>query len=269
MNDTHDSSPRWSYLLTKWKKEHPEYLMKHLVEKPCYGGRRWSAVNYELPAVRDKVFEILQDVCARYDVDGIELDFFRHPVYFPPQMTGDEVTQGQCDLMTALLRRIRTMTEVIGMQRGRPILVAVRVPDSVGYARAIGLDLVRWLEEDLVDILAGSGYFQLERWENWAALGHGYDVPVYAVLSGSRLAGAQSPEEKNDIRLWRGQAANAWTAGVDGIYTFNRFDPHDPIFRELGDPETLETLKSTYQFIPGSNAGSWLKDGKRFYKQPQ
>jgi hypothetical protein len=78
MNDTHDSSPRWSYLLTKWKKEHPEYLMKHLVEKPCYGGRRWSAVNYELPAVRNKVFEILKDVCTRYDVDGIELDFFRH-----------------------------------------------------------------------------------------------------------------------------------------------------------------------------------------------
>ena len=147
MNDTHDSSPNWSYLLTEWKKAHPDYLMKHLVEKPRYGGRRWSAVNYELPEVRDKVFEIVQDVCTRYDVDGIEMDFFRHPVFFLPQMTGDEVTQKQCDLMTGLLRRVRTMTEEVGMKRGRPILVAARVPDSVGYARAIGLDLVLWFPD--------------------------------------------------------------------------------------------------------------------------
>jgi hypothetical protein len=34
-----------------------------------------------------------------------------------------------------------------------------------------------------------------------------------------------------------------WKAGVDGIYTFNRFDPKDPIFRELGDPGLLERLE--------------------------
>jgi len=36
---------------------------------------------------------------------------------------------------------------------------------------------------------------------------------------------------------------------VSGIYTFNRFDPHDPVFRELGDPDKLKTLEATYQFI--------------------
>ena len=86
---------------------------------------------------------------------------------------------------------------------------------------------------------------------------------------GSRLVAAATPETKGDIRPWRGQAANAWAAGVDGIYTFNRFNPHDPIFRELGDPKKLETLESTYEFMPGGQIDRWLKDGKRFLKAPE
>lgn len=87
-------------------------------------------------------------------------------------------------------------------------------------------------------------------------------------MSGSRLADSKTPEARNDLRIWRGQAAHAWGAGVDGIYTFNRFDPHDPVFQELGDPRKLETLESTYRFIAGSQAGTWLKNGERFYNQP-
>ena len=38
----------------------------------------------------------------------------------------------------------------------------------------------------------------------------------------------------------RGEALNAWHAGVSGIYTFDRFDPRDPIFREPGsDPADM------------------------------
>ena len=269
MNDTHDSDNRNSHLFCQWKKDHPECLMRHVAERFMYGGRRWSALNYARPAVRDKVFCILEDVCTRYDVDGVELDFFRHPVYFPPQITGGVVTEEHCDQMTALLRRIRKMTEDVGLTRNRPILIAVRVPDSIGYAKAIGLDLIQWLEEDLVDIVSGSGYFHLEPWENLVALGRQYDVPVYAVISGSRMVDPSHPEGKGAIRAWRGEAANAWGAGVDGIYTFNRFDPLDPIFRELGDPVKLETLESTYRFNEGTNIESWLKGGKRFLKEPE
>ena len=57
-------------------------------------------MNYEVPEVREKVLRILTDVAARYDVDGLELDFFRHPVYFQPQIFGKPVTQEQCDMLT-------------------------------------------------------------------------------------------------------------------------------------------------------------------------
>ncbi len=76
-------------------------------------------------------------------------------------MTGGLVRQEHCDKMTALLRRIRTMTEQIGFKRKRPLLIAIRIPDSVGYCRALGINLIQWLEEDLVDIITGGGYFKL------------------------------------------------------------------------------------------------------------
>ncbi len=262
MNDTHDSAD--GALFCQWKTDHPDLLMGTKGQRFPYGGRRWSAVDYGKPEAREKVLRILADVATRYDVDGLELDFFRHPVYFRPQMTGDPVTEEQCDMMTGLLRRVRAVTEEVARRRGRPMLIAVRVPDSLGYARAIGLDLERWLADDLVDIVTGSCYFHLEPWENLVALGRRHDVPVYACLSGSRLVSASSPEDPGDRKAWRGEAWNAWQAGVSGIYTFNRFDPRDPIFWELGDPATLEGLERTYTRNVGKSMGSWLKGGDRF-----
>jgi hypothetical protein len=262
MNDTHDSAD--DALLCQWKQDHPDYLMGEKGERFPYGGRRWSAVNYALPEVRDKVFRILQDVCTRYDVDGLELDFFRHPVYFRPQMTGEPVTQDHCDMMTGLLQRIRDMADEVAEKRGRPVLIAARLPDSLGYCKAIGLDLERWLQDALIDIVTGGGYFHLEPWENLAALGKQHDVAVYACLSASRIVDPSYPEKSGTVEVWRGEALNAWEAGVSGIYTFNRFNPNDPIFRELGDPAILRDLDRVYEYNPGKGQASWLKDGERF-----
>ena len=80
MNDSHDSGS--SVPLCQWKKDHPDYLVGQKGQSYPYGAHRWSSVNYELPQVRDKVFRILQDVCVRYDIEGIELDFFQTPCSF-------------------------------------------------------------------------------------------------------------------------------------------------------------------------------------------
>ncbi len=266
MNDTHDSAD--PALLGQWKKDHPEYLMGEKGERFPHGNGRWSSVNYGLAEVREKVFRILYDVGGRYDVDGLELDFFRHPVYFKPQMMGEPVTQEHCDMMTGLVRRVRRMTESVALERGRPMLISVRVPDSVGYCKAMGLDIERWLEEDLIDMVAGSGYFHLEPWENLVALGKKYDVPVYSCLSASRIVSPSKPESAGNIDVWRGEAQRAWEAGVSGIYTFNRFNPEDPIFRELGSEETLRGLPAAYERNPGSTGTMrrWLKGGDGFVR---
>ena len=69
--------------------------------------------------------------------------------------------------------------------------------------------------------------------------------------------------------VWRGEAANAWQAGVSGIYTFNLHDPGDDVFREIGSLETLEGLAAVYDFNLGIHAGNWLKGGENFIRFPE
>ncbi|HLA83359.1 MAG TPA: hypothetical protein VJL29_01080 [Thermoguttaceae bacterium] len=253
MNDSHDSSPAYAKLMPRWKKEHPELMMAPKPTRFPYGSSRWSSVDYGKAEVRDKVFRILRDVATRYDVDGLEMDFLRHPMFFKPQLLGEPVTREHRDMMTALVARVRAMADEVGRKRGRPMLLAIRVPDSARYCKAIGLDIEAWLGRNLVDLVVGAGPIHLEPWKNLVALGKRYDVPVYAGLSPARLE-PRSGDRATDLPLWRGEALRAWDAGVDGVSTFNVFDPKNPIFREIGDPFVLRRLPRRYEFIPG-NAG--------------
>ncbi len=262
MNDTHDvaHTPDKPYLLfPPLKSEHPEWLVGDHVKRTPYG--RWSSVDYARPEIRDLAFGFIEEVCRNYDVDGVELDFFRHMCYFASVANGGKASQEERDMMTDLLRRVRTMTEEIGRERRRPILIAVRVADSVEFDRDMGLDIERWLEDGLVDILITTGYFRLNPWEYSVELGHRYDVPVYPCLSDSRVRG-ESRFRRASLESYRGRAMNAWAAGADGIHTFNHFNPTSAVFREVGDPETLATLDKLYFVsVRDGNPNSWLAGG--------
>ena len=190
MNDAHDG---WiPEAISQWKKNHPECLFGTTEKRPWHA--QWTGVDYAQPAVRDQVFAILEDVCSRYDIDGVELDFFKDPVFFKSMAWGWPVMDAERDMMTDLLGRVRQMADEIGRQRGRPLLIAARLPDSIGYSRAIGLDLKRWLDEDLIDIYIPSGYWRLQPWERSVELGHRYQVPVYPCIEPSRVKELFHPE---------------------------------------------------------------------------
>ena len=143
------------------------------------------------------------------------------------------------------------MTEDVGMNRGKSILLAVRVPDSVEYCRGMGIDIERWLREGLVDLLTTTCYFRLNPWEYSVELGHRYGVPVYASLSESRVNEKVDGRDgeftrQGNIQSYRARAMEAWHAGVDGIYLFNFFDPKRAEWKELGDPKTLAGLDKLY-----------------------
>jgi hypothetical protein len=248
MNDVHDKNPsgyqRARFLFNKLKNEHPEYLMGTLQNRPRYGG--WSAVDYGRREIRDLAFRYVAEICRNYNVDGVELDFFRHPVFFRSTTQGKPATDQQRAEMTELLHRIRALADEAGKQRGRPILIAVRVPDSVEYCRAIGLDLERWMADDLLDLLIVSGYFQLNDWDYSVALARKYGVKVYPSLDESRVADPAARKMRSTELAYRGRAANVWSAGADGVYLFNCFDPNSLCWRELGDPKLLAKLDKDY-----------------------
>ncbi len=268
MNDTHDSmlGGYGPYLRPRFKTEHPECLVGSVVKQPPHG--TWSSVDYAVPQVREMAYRFFEEVCQRFDVDGIELDFFRHACFFRSVAWGGRATPEELAMMTDLVRRTRAMTEREGMRRGRPILIAIRVPDSVEYCRGIGLDVEEWLADGLVDILSGTCYFQLEPWESLVQLGHRYGVPVYPSLSDSRVKG-ETRFSRGSLESYRGRALQAWSAGADGVYLFNYFNPRGAIWRELGDPAALRTRDKLY-FATTRNGSpqSYLAGGDAFRKLP-
>jgi hypothetical protein len=246
MNDTHDAEHRPDkpyFLFPPLKEKHPDWLVGEPVKRTPYG--RWSSVDYGRAEIRDLAFRYIEEVCQNYDVDGVELDFFRHLCYFKRVALGGKATAQECDLMTELLRRVRQMSETVGCQRGRPILIAVRVPDSQGFNRDMGLDVERWLREGLVDILITTCYFRLNPWEYSVALAKKHNVAFYAGLSESRVLG-ESRFHRQSLESYRARATNAWQAGTEGIYLFNYFDPRGPLFRELGDAQQLRRKDKLY-----------------------
>ena len=86
MNDCHDGKIAISEIRSKFKRDHPEYLIGReedasTPEKFVGNYRWWAGVNYAIPEVQQKALAMIREVCENYDIDGIELDWNRHNVY--------------------------------------------------------------------------------------------------------------------------------------------------------------------------------------------
>jgi hypothetical protein len=251
MNDMHDSWGGRS--ISEFKQQRSEWLVGSADRQPPHG--KWTAWDYGQPEVREMVFRLIEETCLNYDLDGIELDFWRFPMLFRKVAEGGIAGDGDRAAITDLMQRIRDMTAQVTRKRGRAILVAVRVPDSVGYCKDIGIDLETWLQSGLVDIFIPGGDFRLNEWEASVDFAHHHGVKVYPSLEVSRLGGTHRNDRSTPARLQReslagyaARAANVWNAGADGIHSFNmswsRAD--DPRFQILGSPETLRGVDKLF-----------------------
>ena len=113
MNDTHDAIPdgiRTNFHpLAPFKREHPHFMMGEPGDWEKYPKRpkhSWTSLDFSYPEVREHVFSLIQEVFQGYDVDGVELDFFRAPRFFPPTMEGQAVEEQHIQMMTDLMRRM-------------------------------------------------------------------------------------------------------------------------------------------------------------------
>lgn len=272
MNDIHDGyTQSWDNpLMSDWKRMHPEFLMGKPGDVFELGeSNAWSAVNYARPEVREKTLHMLQEVCASRDIDGIELDFLRSPPYFRESLSGEKVSREHLALMDDLMRKIRAMTEREGMRRGRPILVAVRVLDSPGASRAMGLDWEKWASEGLFDLLIGGGLVQFAPWEYLVEAGHAYNIPVYPDVFGHR---GEAIWGQKDFQRLRGDVLSAWQGGADGVYLFNdiyRPNKEELTYAELADPDQLAARPFTQDFFPGYLfKQTFVPDARKYRIQP-
>ena len=243
MNDIHeDDSTRFWPLRSKFKKEHPELLIGSPYPDAArgYGQDDFTwAFDFARQEVRDRKLGIILETCENYEVDGFELDFQRGPWYFK---RGEEAAG--MELMTDFVRKVRQGTAQIARQKGRPFVLMLRVPQSVAACRQRGLDVRRWIREDLADICVPmfEGYLDM-----------GADVRRFVELAegtNCRIGGGLEHIAKGygyagaDV-LYAG-ASSFWHQGAGCIYLFN-YDCHRMLYSpEPYTPEEIQVLKEIH-----------------------
>lgn len=263
MNDVHCSAPNAEWLLCRWKREHPQYLMGTREDRDQSEGLKsprywWSALDYEQPEVLDYIGRIQQDICRRYDIDGIECDYFRTPLLFRPNLDYRPATAAQVEILTNFQRRLRKIHLQEGTRRGRPILTAARVPGTPEACRHVGIDIQRWLDEGLLDLLTVTGGYLpfTEPVDQIIRMAHQAKIPVYPAINTPLIL----RRPKQQLEALRGAASNMFHAGADGILLFNHFRPDFPATdaSQLMDIGSSETLAGKNKWFVIDN-GRWEK----------
>jgi hypothetical protein len=253
LNEIHDVENAESLIVSKFWRDHPEWRVAKPTDKlakvfeDIIGGTpenpvhpvvaTWfrGAMNFAVPEVRAFRLAELRECCERYDIDGLDLDFQRFPIYFPMSEGPRHV-----ETMTSWVREVRDMTRAVGKKRGRPILLSARVLARPEQNLAIGLDPVSWCHDSLLDFVVVSHYLR-------------NDFPLPIAKFRDRLP-ANAPvyasiEVESDRDDYRRIASRLWADGADGILLFNFFtgresgkEPPFDLLKELGDPETIPAV---------------------------
>lgn len=249
MNDVHDNHgaeySKTMYQSNQFKLDNPDCMIATYGDRPPYGAG--TAADFEKEKVRQLVLDSFREVMENYNVDGILLDFFRHPVFFKEPAYGTPATQAQLGIMTELVRNVNMLADELGRKRNRPFLMAVRVPDSVPFCKTIGLDIEKWLKEGLVDLLVTSSYLQLNHWEYSVALGHRYNIPVYPSLDESRVRDENARKSRHTLKAFRGRVMNILNSGADGVFIFNNSGLNrDNLISCIHEPLNNPTLYADY-----------------------
>lgn len=234
MNDDHGTD----FLRTQFLADHPDWRLG----TEQYRGS--GAMDFARPEVREYTLALIEEAVRRYDSDGIELDFNRFPNYFKDGTTDERVA-----LMNGLVERVREIVNQVAAERGRKLVLSVRVPSNYGRtpptpetARKVGCDVPAWAANGWVDFVTVSEYLfergdlPIAEWQQAIT-----NVPVYGGIECTRGGG-----EKNlTADEYQSAAKKLWADGADGIYLFNFFtsreggpDAYEPPFaalRRMGD----------------------------------
>ncbi len=137
-------------------------------------GKEGAHQSYAFPEVREFKLNILREVVEQ-DIDGINLDFQRHPTFFGFEkpmsdafkakygVEASTVTQDdprwvplRYDMMNLFVRDVRKLLDEAGKRKGRHLGLSARI-DWQKYP-TWGCDIETWLKEGMLDYLVVGQY---------------------------------------------------------------------------------------------------------------
>lgn len=223
MNDSHYIYNEQFPTHNNFWRAHPEYRLGKDTEQKAVS--ETSAVfNYLQPEVRDFYFAVLEEMCTKYDVDGVELDFQRAPRYFYDK----DIERGR-PVMSAHVQRIRAMLDRVGKQRGRSLELCVRVLPTVAENLGAGLDVRAWDAAGWLDgIVVSSSYIHTAD-TGIEEFSEGRNkARVYGELNYVHFQAAGTGHNPQDRRYLTPETYRAATLsylerGADGVSYFNTY----------------------------------------------
>ena len=150
-------------------------------------------------------------------------------------------------------------------------MLIVHVPDSIQTSLMLGLDVEKWMSNELVDIVvAGMGFNPYNMpIQNWKEIGSRYGIPIYTSLNTRPLFKLYRDTFRSSsawIKYIRGVADWWWHSNVDGIYLFNLFahcefntEPLDKeiVYKPLDEIGEISSLRKKNK-IYGIDSGSGM-----------
>jgi len=228
MNDVHDAHLLRSPLHSRMWMEHHEYW-RYPDRFSAWNDR---CFNYALQPVRDHAMGLVREVCERYDMDGLELDWNRFPLHF---REGEEIQQGK--VLTEWMSAVRDVVRQAEKKWKHPIWLVARVPARPEVAYGTGLDAVAWAKRGLVDHLVVAPFWATTDYdipvERWLDLLKGTGVGVTAGLEIRVEPYPGAPVLANTPQRRRGAAMAHLARGSHGIYVFNYFEGRSEAGSEL------------------------------------
>ncbi|WP_395736677.1 family 10 glycosylhydrolase [Prosthecobacter sp.] len=256
------SFPRYANSTFWW--EHPEFRVADAKGQPT------ARFSFAFPEVRAFKLNILREA-VKQDIDGINLDFQRHPVFFgfeKPMADAfmarygvDAATVGQDDprwvplryaVMTEFVREVRQILNEAGRAKNKRLGLSVRI-DWQKYP-TWGCDINTWLKDGLLDYLVVGQYglggydfdiapfVQMAKGSGCAVLfgeeaitkGHDRTAEEDRLIAAGKLK--PPPSEHLTRAQYEARAAKVYAAGADGLHLFN--ETRKEMFLGLGDVKT-------------------------------
>ena len=208
-----------------------------------------TCLDFAHDEVREERFALVEETLQRYPVDGFELQLNYVPHYFHPA----RVDAGR-PLMSAWIGRVSEAVQSSGLGRH----LAVRVPCDLEACYDLGMDVIAWMREGLVQSVIGQTYSGPELVDCTAdfrgLVAAGREMGVHVMAAQQSLVDSDRLGQAT-IEVSRACASNYWAQGVDGLYLAHWFGhwPYGAAFyeqlRELPHPQVMAPRDKHY-YVP-------------------
>jgi len=270
MNDVHNVDDERCYMHSEFWRQNPG------LRRVQYRFTQWTdrAFDYARPEVREHHLKLIREIVARYDFDGLELDWMRFGFHFRPGYEREGT-----GYLTQFTAEVRSLLNEWEKRRAHPIRLGARVPSRPQTASGLGMDAVGWARQGLIDMLVITPFWATIEpdmpIEIWKELLHGTKVLLAAGLELRIQPYPGYPDPlPNSLETVRGAAATLLDRGADRIYLFNYMDS-DTAIADIGNYNTLlrecgrlETLHNKYRRHVLTYSDTWAPGEPRAYSLP-